>query len=334
MSFLLLGIVVQLAVGEPCSVLEDPVEVAVLGATGLLSRGLTALNCATKGMLCDNDTFDGKCRVVAVPSDRGLQLWCDSGTQISDVISLPALGAINATTDAAGAFGVYGCNAQTISFPRLQMVHAVDYNAFRIATAPNLVAVEFPMLKSISGGGGLMISGAPRLKDAQFPALLSIDSLADGIYISGETQLQQLAFPVLRQVSLLGTKGISIIGHPLLQSVVFASLKKVAAGQAITIVDNDALTTLSFPALTSVQAKYGSIGYGFRLLFSSQRVCVDLHNLQEFAQSTLSEYVPAHEQDDAFLMLSSFASSNYWSSTFNDLPNVTHTNWCPAPSRT
>jgi hypothetical protein len=113
-----------------------------------------------------------------------------------------------------------------------------------------------------------------------------------------------------------------------LQGIVFPSLQRVRGGQAITIVANDALSVLSFPALNSVYAKYGAIGYAFQFLFSSQRVCVDLHDVKEFVQSTLSEYVPAHQQDDAFLMSSTFATSTYWSPTFNNIPNVTKTPWC------
>jgi hypothetical protein len=169
---------------------------------------------------CATNTFDGLCRVVAVPADRGLQLWCDANTQIKDVISLPALALINVTMFAEGCFGVYGCQAQTISFPRLQMVRAAyqgagGYEAFRVNGVPNLVVMDFPVLKSISGGTGLMISDAPALEDLHFPSLMSIDSLNDGIYIAGKTQLQQLVFPLLQSVSLIGTNAISIVGKEL-----------------------------------------------------------------------------------------------------------------------
>lgn len=332
MSGLLVGLfLVQLVLGTPCSVLEDPIEVAVLAATGLASVGRSALNCSTDGVICDNDTFDGRCRVVAVPSNRGLQLWCDSKTQTLDVISLPALGLINVTMDAEGAFLVNGCNAKTIFFPRLQMIHAVfegagGYDAFRIDSVPYVEVVEFPNLKSISGGTGLTIYEAPLLAHVEFPMLSSISCLNNGIYMVGESQLQHIYMPALRTISLLGDKAIIISNHPHLQNISFSSLQKVVGDQTITIADNDALISLSFPALQSVQVR--NFGYGFTFFFSSQRVCVDLHSLRQITQTALSEYVPAHGQDDAFLMLESFASGQYWSTTFNNLPNVTKTNWC------
>lgn len=110
--------------GAPCSVLDDPVEVATLSATGLYSIARKPLTCATPGVECSTSTFDGRCRVVSVPSDRGLQLFCNDGIDVHGLISLPALTTINTTSDAYGCFSVDGCNVERIFFPRLKSVTA------------------------------------------------------------------------------------------------------------------------------------------------------------------------------------------------------------------
>jgi hypothetical protein len=102
-----------------CFVLDDLVEVATLAATSQPGQGRAALTCHTEGVICSTNTFDGRCRVVAVPANRGLQLDCKDSFA---TISLPALVSINTTFDASGALSFNGCNAVTISFPRLKSV--------------------------------------------------------------------------------------------------------------------------------------------------------------------------------------------------------------------
>jgi hypothetical protein len=118
------------------------------------------------------------------------------------------------------------------------------------------------------------------------------------VCVVGPSLLQDITFPVLKSINLFGDGAIQISRHDNLNTIAFPSLQQVSAGSAIVVSRNNALQQLSFPTLASVNATvFGSVSFAFHLMFSGETTCVNLLNLVQFKQSSLSVYVPSHVGD-------------------------------------
>ena len=178
-----------------------------------------------------------------------------------------------------------GCsNLSSISFPELSSVSNSWYAAFR---STNLASVSFPNLKNISGSGTFenAFNACTNLTTVSFPELTSVVTTGSftgfASCFDGCTKLTSVSFPKLAEVNGLGMFRL-FVRNTLITSLSFPALSSIVSNvssgtNTVMFYGNTNLTRIDFPSLTSIKKASTATSNNLLYLFNNCTNLVEIH---------------------------------------------------------
>ena len=176
-----------------------------------------------------------------------------------------------------------GCTSlSSISFPELSSVSNSWYSTFRNT---NLASVSFPSLKTITSTFENAFNGCTNLTTVSFPELTSVVTTGSftgfAACFSGCTKLTSVSFPKLAEVNGLGMFR-AFVQNTLITSLSFPALSSIVSNVSsgtttVMFCGNTSLTRIDFPSLTLIKKASTATSNNLLYLFTGCTNLVEIH---------------------------------------------------------